>query len=329
MEMNLWFICFVGIYRYYDLRLRYISSCNERAATEQDLGRAFRYVSDNDPELPTILASVKLHQDLQAKRGGRVGLLKHDPSRPDLMRCVRRGRGKECYPDIASDHPEGDTSPYRKHWSAGPKHFDHGKLASTTGASTSLSMWLHNPRRFALVAAPQIGKTGAFLHLVYLLWSKHAPAPGVPIPPAIPPQQPKDEEVDLMEPETEEDDEELLELDDEDELPEEVVPLRELSHEQVGRLVEHSLNERWGEAQQRVAQHLAGQRVANAGVDGTVLAEENQDLVDELKPLLVGQTRREVLVAAVADFRTQGGVPKRLVVAWAEAPMDEPLPSPS
>ena len=329
MLMDVMLISFAGgIYRYYDLRLRYISSCNERAATEQDLGRAFRYVSDSDPELPTILASVKLHQDLQAKRGGRVGLLKHDPSRPDLMRCVRRGRGKECYPDITLDHPEGDTSPYRQHWSAGRKHFDHGMQASSNGTSTSQA-WVHNPRRFALVAAPQIGKTGAFLHLVYLLWSKHAPAPGVPIPPPVTPQQPKaqPDEVDL-EPKTEEDDdEELLELDDEDELPEVVVPLRGLSHMEVGRLVEHALNEEWGKDQQRLAHHLAGQRVADAGVDGTVLAEENQDLVDELKSLLIGQARREVLAAAVSAFKIQG-VPQRLIMAWAEAPTDEPLPLP-
>jgi hypothetical protein len=91
--------------RYYDLRLRYISSCNERAATEQDLGRAFRY---HDPtvagtaELPTILVSQQLHSALMGKRGGRRGLLRYDPARPDLMRSVG---GKKVKPDISHcDH---------------------------------------------------------------------------------------------------------------------------------------------------------------------------------------------------------------------------------
>ena len=97
------------------------------------------------------------------------------------MRCVKRGRGNGCYPNTKGGHPEGDTAPYRRHWAAaGPKHFDHGKL-SAAAAARGHQAWVNNPQRFALVAAPRIGKTGAFFHLIYLLWSRHAPSPGVPI----------------------------------------------------------------------------------------------------------------------------------------------------
>lgn len=73
--------------RYYDLRMRYVNSCTERAATEQDLGRAFRYISSPgaEAELPTILVSDQLHNWLMGKRGGRMGLLERPPSRPELM----------------------------------------------------------------------------------------------------------------------------------------------------------------------------------------------------------------------------------------------------
>jgi hypothetical protein len=50
-------------------------------------------------------------------------------------------------------------STYRNHWRAGPKHYDYGNKPGHVC-----------PRRFLLVGRPQIGKTGAFLHLVYLLW---------------------------------------------------------------------------------------------------------------------------------------------------------------
>ncbi len=51
-------------------------------------------------------------------------------------------------------------STYRNHWRVEKKHYD----------------WKNTevfPRRFLLVGRPQIGKTGAFLHLVYLLWRKY------------------------------------------------------------------------------------------------------------------------------------------------------------
>ena len=66
---------------------------------------------------------------------------------------------------------------YRKHWKAGPKHFDYKRGDNC------------NPRRFALVGRPQIGKTGAYLHFVYLMW-KAITANAVPDQPPIKPPVP-------------------------------------------------------------------------------------------------------------------------------------------
>jgi len=51
-------------------------------------------------------------------------------------------------------------STYRKFWKANIEHYDFGNNATCE-------------RRFLLVGRPQIGKTGAFLHLVYLLWQEY------------------------------------------------------------------------------------------------------------------------------------------------------------
>jgi len=51
-------------------------------------------------------------------------------------------------------------STYRKFWKANIEHYDYGNKAACD-------------RRFLLVGRPQIGKTGAFLHLVYLLWREY------------------------------------------------------------------------------------------------------------------------------------------------------------
>jgi hypothetical protein len=84
-----------------------------------------------------------------------------------------KGYNKECYPAEVFD-----TSPYRKYWSAGAKHFDHDRREAK------------NKRRFLLMGRPQIGKTGAFLHLVYLLWKTINPKSALPPPEPVPVPEP-------------------------------------------------------------------------------------------------------------------------------------------
>lgn len=54
---------------------------------------------------------------------------------------------------------EFSMAAYRTNWDPSPDNCDHARGAD----------WKDNPRRFALVGRPQIGKTGVFLHLIYLL----------------------------------------------------------------------------------------------------------------------------------------------------------------
>eukprot|EP00873_Tetraselmis_striata_P014894 jgi/Tetstr1/435158/TSEL_002615.t1 len=302
--------------RYYDLRMRYVNSCTERAATEQDLGRAFRYISSPgaEAELPTILVSDQLHNWLMGKRGGRMGLLERPPSRPELM--GKAPRTKPVFPDPKGAHPEADMTVYRKHWRAGPKHFDHGKRAAGDAA------WLANPRRFLLAAAPQIGKTGAFLHLVYLLWCRYLPRAAVEAalrhaeePPEAP--TPADSPCMALLPSGQ-----LLHGCGCHTL------VTDLTHLQVARLAEWAMGRRWKNQSQRESQHVAAQRLAALGIDGTVL-EENVDIVDELASDLKGATRREAVRKAIELFQGEGGVPQRLLDAWDNHrfPSDQPLPS--
>ena len=59
-------------------------------------------------------------------------------------------------------HPLNEFSmdSYRANWDPSGENCDHGRAKKD---------WKDNPRRFALVGRPQIGKTGVFLHLIYLL----------------------------------------------------------------------------------------------------------------------------------------------------------------
>jgi hypothetical protein len=60
---------------------------------------------------------------------------------------------------------EFDFVPYRDNYEP-DGHFD--------SQADSRDKWRDNPHRFLLVGLPQIGKTGAFLHLIYLLWEQIA-----------------------------------------------------------------------------------------------------------------------------------------------------------
>jgi hypothetical protein len=108
--------------------------------------------------LPIIIVGAGCFRQFRVGRGGRTGLLAVNPD--GKMDRYRGGAGA-VYP---ADGDEFDTVCYRTSWSASKTHFDH-KGKSTGG-------WVENPQRFLLFGRPQIGKTGAFLHLVYLLWDK-------------------------------------------------------------------------------------------------------------------------------------------------------------
>jgi hypothetical protein len=152
--------------RYYDLRLRYDNDKNEnytRASMEQDLGRAFRYQDVSKGAkypLPTILVSAVCYSILGSKRGGKQRqLLQKVPDKNDSM----RRRVKSCM----TTHPEHefDMSTYRKCFEAGPKHFDYLEEGERPT----------NTMRFVLMGKPQIGKTGVYLHFIYLIWDAVKP----------------------------------------------------------------------------------------------------------------------------------------------------------
>eukprot|EP00729_Bicosta_minor_P021501 gene21501-21293_t len=74
---------------------------------------------------------------------------------------TKKKGAKDVFPTAGN---EFDTACYREHWNATDKHFDF------EGAKQN--DWCNNPRRFLLFGRPQIGKTGAFLHLIFLLWKE-------------------------------------------------------------------------------------------------------------------------------------------------------------
>jgi hypothetical protein len=190
--------------RYYDLRLRYGSTCGNRASAEQDLGRAFRYhdASSRYP-LPLILVGSTCHRKiLGAQRGGRIGLLRENPdpylkqvSKPAIQKPGEMSEGKQ-----KSEWPfpekEFDTEAYRLNWDARKStkkdkgHFDYERTTATGK---------DNPRRFLLMGKPQIGKTGVCLHTIKLLWDalgcvgsqpERKEIDLGPLPPPIPPPLP-------------------------------------------------------------------------------------------------------------------------------------------
>jgi hypothetical protein len=118
--------------RYYDLRLRYASSCEQRAAAEQDLGRGFRYRQSKTEEqhpLPMIIVGPACYRELMKARKDkdRVGLLRLNPDYPDKMK-----KKKSTELTLPPKHPEAekqsewpyplddfDTQAYRTNWDSG------------------------------------------------------------------------------------------------------------------------------------------------------------------------------------------------------------------
>jgi hypothetical protein len=143
--------------RYYDLRMKYANACALRAPVEQDLGRAFRYGPDTEYPFPTVLVGKKCHTQLLGEGKTRsqkqiFGLL------PDNeKKMIQKG-----YTKVFPESEEEALRCYRNHWKAGEEHYDFENVAK-------------NDRRFLLVGRPQIGKTGAFLYLVRLLWERFGP----------------------------------------------------------------------------------------------------------------------------------------------------------
>ena len=158
--------------RYYDLRIRYNSLKGvTRGAIEQDFGRACRYKNSDD--LPTILVSrVASTEIFPRKRESRKrlttilnnssqsyvetsgvadsnGVHKLTPDYPHYMKHIKGTKKNKPCDDL-------DLSPY-KSWFAGKRHCDKGNLETYKN-------------RYLLVGRPQIGKTGAFLHLAFLIW---------------------------------------------------------------------------------------------------------------------------------------------------------------
>eukprot|EP01047_Picozoa_sp_COSAG01_P029643 COSAG01_NODE_2039_length_8573_cov_13.642672_1_plen_2500_part_00 len=188
--------------KYYDLRLRYSNDPKSRAATIQDLGRAFGYRSEEDA--PIIVVGKGCMRKLQETRKKRPpGLLTIDPDdkmepicrclnkRNPLRRCATRlkdgsWKPKRCEKPV---HPksEFDTEVYRHDWQPKTDHFDFRGSSECTERRTD---WCDNYRRFLLHGRPQIGKTGAYQHLLYLLWEATAgrssyspgPPPEAPLP---------------------------------------------------------------------------------------------------------------------------------------------------
>ena len=149
-----------------DLRLRYANSCNSRATAEQDLGRGFRYVRPGEEKmLPTIMVGPACLRELGLHNTARRNSLWEKPD--DKIKKVDNSSPKGAF----MPKEENDFKPYRENYEplrpsakvAG--HFD-------SQADKREQPWRNNPNRFLLVGLPQIGKTGAFLHLIHLLWEK-------------------------------------------------------------------------------------------------------------------------------------------------------------
>ena len=161
----------------YDLRLRYSSNAMvTRTSLEQDLGRVCQYKehSNHVPEV-SIYVSEILYKNIKTKRSRGITSLDPDyvPSNMEKSKRIQI-KPQEFYPKH-----EGDFSSYGEFWQAGKEHYDYkynrqnkenkqdlSSKASEDGNSTS------NENRFLLYGRPQIGKTGAFLHVAFLLWEK-------------------------------------------------------------------------------------------------------------------------------------------------------------
>ena len=150
--------------RYYDLRMRYSTTTSTtRSAMEQDFGRACRYVVEGDPPLPTVLVSHAARTQLQdherrvlrnrQRQKKATGVFKLNPDYPKVMKPAGGGRRTE----LEFPTSDFDLKPYRQRWEAAEKSCDFQNEETY-------------PNRYVLFGRPQIGKTGVFLALAFLLW---------------------------------------------------------------------------------------------------------------------------------------------------------------
>jgi len=149
--------------RYYDLRMKYSNSCYIRAPVEQDLGRAFRYGPETcDYPFPIVLVGAACKQQLlPGDKGLRSGVSQQ------LIMLLPDGHTKMTHINnkkLPNDERSALTT-YRKHWMACEGHYDYNN-------------WDMCDRRFLLVGHPQCGKTGAYLHLIGLLWGMYGKGRG-------------------------------------------------------------------------------------------------------------------------------------------------------
>jgi hypothetical protein len=140
--------------------------------------------------MPIILVASGCYKQFKTGRGGRMGLLTVTPdAKMKQLKKAEDAKAKAVYekeesPVYPKRGSEFDVACYRRYWGPSsekkntPGHFDHPELrpketvAKDQHGTYVETSWKGNPRRFLLFGRPQIGKTGAFLHLIYLLWEK-------------------------------------------------------------------------------------------------------------------------------------------------------------
>ena len=180
---------FPASFRFYDLRLRYGNKCCSRSSLEQDLGRACRYRPGSEYEkrrypLPTVLLAAGAMTELRLRAGQQPGakgdkLLKMVPD----VRMVPSGKRAPQMPDTPTDAQLSER--YRATFlprfkamrSQDLRHFDaraHVSHAAMDDAPDPTD-WVGNRRHFLLQGLPQVGKTGALLWFMWLLWREVAP----------------------------------------------------------------------------------------------------------------------------------------------------------
>jgi hypothetical protein len=167
--------------RYYDLRMRYANSCDIRAPVEQDLGRAFRYGPEtNEYPFPVVLVGAACAGQLKGEGNRSKQLIRLDPDYPPKITWF--GKTK-----VLPKNEFTALNTYRANWKANSGHYDYENNTQNT-------------RRFLLVGRPQIGKTGAFLHLAYLLWREYGREVELPEPEDVEPLDDMPEDPDQDQP---------------------------------------------------------------------------------------------------------------------------------
>ena len=125
-------------------------------------GRAFRYGPESvEYPFPIVLVGAKCLHQIVPRSGTRAATsqqlinLLPDTATEITIQTNENG-GKTMLPENESTA----LSTYRKFWKGNVEHYDYGNNDTCD-------------HRFLLVGRPQIGKTRAFLHLVYLLWREY------------------------------------------------------------------------------------------------------------------------------------------------------------